>query len=524
MIFNYISKKKLVIFNILTLISCSESVILAYIVNSLITIAETKKIDRLPFFVSVVVFSVIVLLICNLILNKMKVQMIRNANMSLRRNALYGILSENDTESTEQLSFLTNDLKLLESNRFNSELSNLAAFYTLILSVIYSVSTNWILTIVFFFGSSIPMLISKVFQKKIENSSKNWSNKNSEYINKTKNVLSGAKEIYLYDKQLNAVNSTNTVIHNLENSLKKMNIVNLNSSSYISSIANVCTFLLPFSLGIYMVINGQATLGSLFAIVQISNAFVRPVLQLLKNRNNISTTNDIVKKLKHLCNIPQKTKTSISNFDKHLVIEGLNIHRGKDLIVSNIDLFIKKHEKIAIIGKSGSGKSTLLDYLINSDTVQGFAKKVELDSNSVDLKENQSLFSYSGQNPVIFSDTIWFNLTMGSHIGVDKVKEVCKSVGLSKLLSEKGFDYVIGYNVDNLSGGQLARIELARAILSQREIILLDEFNASLDNNNSKNIHNFLLNSNFTIIETIHHYDQSLLQRYDKVIDLSKDV
>ncbi|MCT7890300.1 MAG: ATP-binding cassette domain-containing protein, partial [Lactobacillus crispatus] len=118
--------------------------------------------------------------------------------------------------------------------------------------------------------------------------------------------------------------------------------------------------------------------------------------------------------------------------------------------------------------------------------------------------------------------TLWFNLTLGANISREKVSEVCQKLGLDQIIAEKGWDYSLGDNADQLSGGQLARIELARAILADRSILLLDEINASLDKKTSDQIHNYLLNSNLTFIEVIHHYESNELQKYDQVIDLGK--
>lgn len=75
-----------------------------------------------------------------------------------------------------------------------------------------------------------------------------------------------------------------------------MNLLNNNANSCINVIANIGTFVLPFLLGIYLVLRGQTTLGALFSIVQLSNAFVNPILILLQERNNFSTTRPIVEK------------------------------------------------------------------------------------------------------------------------------------------------------------------------------------------------------------------------------------
>jgi ABC-type transport system involved in cytochrome bd biosynthesis fused ATPase/permease subunit len=132
------------------------------------------------------------------------------------------------------------------------------------------------------------------------------------------------------------------------------------------------------------------------------------------------------------------------------------------------------------------------------------------------------MFAYSSQSAVIFSDTLWFNLTLGADLPKEKVLEVCQGLQLRQLIKEKGFDYQLGDNADQLSGGQLSRIEVARAILANRPILLLDEINASLDKISSKAIHQYIFDADFTFIEVIHHYDPEELQKYDVVVDLDQ--
>ena len=134
------------------------------------------------------------------------------------------------------------------------------------------------------------------------------------------------------------------------------------------------------------------------------------------------------------------------------------------------------------------------------------------------------MFAYASQSPVIFADTLWFNLTLGANISQEKVEKICTKLGLDSIIQEKGWNYSLGENADQLSGGQLARIELARAILMDRPVLLLDEINASLDKKTSDQIHDYLLKSDLTFVEVIHHYEPEELQRYDQVIDLEQFV
>ena len=150
----------------------------------------------------------------------------------------------------------------------------------------------------------------------------------------------------------------------------------------------------------------------------------------------------------------------------------------------------------------------------------GKAEAIRLNDKRVKAGTFPDLFSYASQAPVIFADSLLFNLTLGKDISREKVEKVCDKLDLNELIEEKGFDYQLGEAADKLSGGQLARIELARAILMERPVLLLDEINASLDKKTSDIIHQYLLASNLTFIEVIHHYEEDELKQYDEILDL----
>ncbi|WP_010632925.1 ATP-binding cassette domain-containing protein, partial [Sporolactobacillus vineae] len=101
-----------------------------------------------------------------------------------------------------------------------------------------------------------------------------------------------------------------------------------------------------------------------------------------------------------------------------------------------------------------------------------------------------------------------------------EVMEAAEHAGLAELIREKGLDFQIGANGGNLSGGQLQRIEIARALIRKRPILLADELTSALDNRLSLQIHRTLFNLPITIIEAGHKLSQEEMQNYDHVIHL----
>lgn len=514
MLYKYSNHVKLYLMILFGIIASFQNIIAAYMIQTLTNIATEKRWEMISNFLLLVIIGLTITFISSLIFNRLKTNIIQKVNIYLRSHLFQGMLNKDEPE----LGFLTNDFKMLETNRFDAQIEIIMEIFSLIFALTYALAVNWIITILFLLGSCVPMFVSSLFQKSVQNASNSWTKSNSKYVNQTNNFLAGSQTLKLYHGEYNATKKNLERIVPLERALKKMNLLNLDTNSWINFIAEFVTFLLPFTIGILMVVNNMTTLGALFAIVQLSNSFVNPILTILEDRNKLSTTKKITQKAQRIIAKTNPTKTFFTNFNS-LQLDGITLIRKDKKLITNLNLKIKEGQKIAIIGPSGSGKSTLLQNLLYGKF--GDINQILLNNQKVSAGNFTELFAYASQNPVVFADTLWFNLTLEKTISQEIVTNLCTQLELNNAIKENGFNYPLGENADKLSGGQLARIELARAILSKRPIMLLDEINASLDRKTSESVHNYLLNSKLTFIEVIHHYEKNDLNRYDQVIDLT---
>ena len=196
--------------------------------------------------------------------------------------------------------------------------------------------------------------------------------------------------------------------------------------------------------------------------------------------------------------------------------------------LENLNLIIQKGQKVAILGKTGSGKSTLLQLLVrNYDANQGelFLAGKPIADYAEDTLRSQ--FCFLTQRVHVFSDTLRQNLQFASAVNIsdEKMIEVLNQVGLGKLLEqEQGLDIWLGDGGRPLSGGEQRRLGLARILLNDAPILLLDEPTEGLDRETERQILRLILAhaENKTLIMVTHRL--TAIEQFDElfVIDEAK--
>ncbi|RDE75798.1 heme ABC transporter ATP-binding protein/permease CydC [Haemophilus parainfluenzae] len=203
-------------------------------------------------------------------------------------------------------------------------------------------------------------------------------------------------------------------------------------------------------------------------------------------------------------------------------------HERQNRALENLNLTIQKGKKVAILGKTGSGKSTLLQLLVrNYDANQGelFLAGKPISDYAEDTLRSQ--FCFLTQRVHVFSDTLRQNLQFASAVNIsdEKMIEVLNQVGLGKLLEqEQGLDIWLGDGGRPLSGGEQRRLGLARILLNDAPILLLDEPTEGLDRETERQILRLILAhaENKTLIMVTHRL--TAIEQFDElcVIDEAK--
>lgn len=165
-------------------------------------------------------------------------------------------------------------------------------------------------------------------------------------------------------------------------------------------------------------------------------------------------------------------------------------------VLDGFSLKVQPGEMVALVGPSGAGKSTVLKLLLKLyETTSGNIRINGIDQNELNITSMRDAMSFVGQSNFIFSGTIRDNLTLNNtEIAQEKVEDACKAVGLHDYIVQmpKGYDTDVGELGSMISGGQAQRLNMARAIIKDSPILLLDEVTSALDAENEQLIKDYV--------------------------------
>ena len=191
-------------------------------------------------------------------------------------------------------------------------------------------------------------------------------------------------------------------------------------------------------------------------------------------------------------------------------------------VLNDVSVRFEAGTSYAIVGTSGSGKSTLVNLLMgSSNDYQGSIRFDQRELRSIATESLYGLVSVVQQNVFIFDDTIRNNITMFRHFDEKLVQQATEKAGLTPLLAERGEDYICGEGGSGLSGGERQRISIARCLLRQTPVLLIDEATAALDAATAYSVSAAILAiEGLTRIVVTHRLEEPLLRKYDEILVL----
>lgn len=256
------------------------------------------------------------------------------------------------------------------------------------------------------------------------------------------------------------------------------NLIN-NERSILNFISEVGLTLIN-SLGIYFILKGQLSLINLVTFNSLVSYFLTPVKELADIIPKYNILKVSFSKINEFIDLKEESYSPQPFIiDGDIDIKNLTYSYNRyQNVINNFSLQIKKGTKIFIDGKSGVGKSTICKLLMKYD--EEYKGKILIDGINIKDINTQTIrnsITYVSQDEKLFTDTIYNNLTLSKEISEQDLKEVITTCSLEEVLDKKSLrlDTMLIDGGTNLSGGEKQRLILARAILQNKNILILDE-------------------------------------------------
>lgn len=216
----------------------------------------------------------------------------------------------------------------------------------------------------------------------------------------------------------------------------------------------------------------------------------------------------------------------IKEFNHSIELRHVSFSYGEKKILDDVNLVIEKGKTVALVGASGAGKSTLADLIPRfHDVTQGELLIDGVNVKEYKLDELRRLMGVVSQEPILFNDTIYNNITLGTGGATEEhVEEAARIAHAHKFIAAKpeGYDTVVGDRGARLSGGERQRVTIARAVLKNPPILILDEATSSLDTESERIVQEAInsLMKNRTCVVIAHRL--STVQHADEIVVLEK--
>ncbi len=526
----HIRKNKLLfILTILTSIIASLGyVFMAVLLQQLLDIAIDKNFQQ---FLRLVVFSIIYFVVLGFSLylqSLLSKKVICKIMLQIRSDVFRGTINHNieDFEkknTADYISVVTNDVKMLEDNFLLPLFEVIQYTVIFISSFVLMIYFDIIVTICVVAAIAVMILVPSLLGGTLEKKQNMFSSKLADFTANLKDILSGFEIIKSYSMVKSVIqrfDKVNTETINSKYSVDRLFALNEGLSAFLALMVQIVVLF----LSAYFIITGRITVGTLLGMVQVSSNLANPLIMIFTNVPKMKSVRPIVEKLENISkhSLTPPKKENIATYKSHICAKDLSFsYDGKKEALSGIDCLIEKGKKYVIVGKSGCGKSTLIKLLSGYySTYTGEILYDDTEYHMLDKDNVVQLSSIIHQNIYMFDETIYDNICLHEHYPEEQIEKVIADSGLTEFISElpTGLQYQVGENGSNLSGGQKQRIAVARALIRNKPILILDEGTSAIDMQTAYDIENRLLKmEDLTLITITHHLEPNLLDKYDEI-------
>mgnify|MGYP000555076768 CR=1 FL=1 len=390
----------------------------------------------------------------------------------------------------EVLSIITNDVDTLSTGLNQSITQIITSLCTIIGILVMMFSISWEMTIV----SLLILPISAGILKKVIGKSQKYFVKQQEYLG---HVNGQVEEVYGGHTIVKAFNGEQQEIEKFEKANKELYSSGWKSQFLSGLMHPVMNFIgnvgyvVVAVLGGYLAVQGKITVGNIQSFIQYNKQFTQPIMQIAQVSGMLQSMVAAAERVFEFLEEPEEVEESDKGIDTSKLkgnVEFKNVKFGYDedkIIIKNFNADVKEGQKIAIVGPTGAGKTTMVKLLMRFYDVN--SGEILVDGHNIkDFKRGdlRKMFGMVLQDTWLFGGTVKENIKYGKPEASDsEVIEAAKAAHVHHFIKTlpNGYNSVLNEESSNVSAGQKQLLTIARVILADPKILILDEATSSID-------------------------------------------
>ncbi len=516
-----------------------------YLKLSALTQSTEGKVHALAIICGILISSIVLKNIF-LYLSLYLLTPIRNNIINDMRTDMFSKILElpvgffNDQRKGDIMSKLTNDLQDVEF----STMSFLESFFRepiLIACYLFGmISLSPQLSLFLLIFLPVAGLIIGRVGRSLKKVSTGVQVKLGEILSTIEETIGGIRVVKAFNaeqQQLNRFNNENIELLKIKNKAIRKRDLASPVSETLGIVAVCCVLYYGGTLVLHkdFSLSGPAFLTFIAIFTQIINplkAFSTASYNIRKGAASIERIQKLIEEEQTIRE--DENPIHITSFNDSIELKNVGFSYPEKNILKHINLKIKKGQTIALVGASGAGKSTLADIIPRfHDATEGEVMIDGVNIKKIALKDLRNLMGIVTQEPILFNDTVKANISLGNAQATnDAVMEAAKIANAHSFIEKKdqGYDTIVGDRGSKLSGGERQRLTIARAVLKNPPILILDEATSSLDTESEKWVQdaiNNLMKDRTSIIiahrlSTVQHADEIIVLQDGEIAERGK--
>lgn len=425
----------------------------------------------------------------------------------------------------EYVAKYTNEADMIRARYFQM----LPVFWEILLKILFVSLALFILdrriALITILLLTTPLYVPKLIEKRLQNAQTEYFKAVEENLAKVNDWLNGFELIKNFSLEapiLSRFDKSNALSMD-----KLIRDTTLGAAAQlITTLISYLSYFIVLACSAWLVLSGEFSAGDFFAAIGMIDQLSYPLIslaeiirQLIAIKPSCSAMEQFVSQSKGI------TKAaSLTCVEKEIRYDGVSFrYAGGHPLLQNLSFTAERGKKYLIKGPSGCGKTTAVNLLLRYYDVTG--GKITIDGTPISAYgSTYEAMTVVRQEAVLFHDTLRNNLTMYGDVSDSRLMETLKSLGLGRFANARSLDMVITENGANLSGGEKKRICLARALLRDTGVLILDEPLANLDEETAGKIEDLLLSiSGRLLLVVSHQFSEEKLFLFDGVIVLNND-